>query len=86
MNEDLKTTIEDVKCELEESNECGELEERMELAQRLAILESLLSEKERKHEPAKWYGCGLCCGKGSWNDYQDTWPCAACNAQGGSWG
>lgn len=85
MNEGLKQTLEDARCNLEEVNESGDLEERMDAAQRVAALESLLSEKERKGVAATWIPCGLCHGSGRHKEYEDEWPCPPCNGDGGSW-
>lgn len=46
---ELLSEIEEAKCELEEINECGDLEERLEAAQRVEDLEAQhLREKMRE--------------------------------------
>ena len=45
MNDDIQTleeSLEEAQCELEEANECGDLEDRLELAQRVEDLEARL--------------------------------------------
>jgi len=85
MNEQLKALIEDLRCELEEANESGDLEERMELSLRIDQLEKLLLMHRQRGTQAGWLECGLCKGAGKHEEYKETWPCNSCKGVGGSY-
>ena len=80
MKTGIEKDIEDSEVELEELNECGDLEERMAMAMRIEDLKKIHARGN-----AKWMDCGLCHGTGSHKEYEDTWPCACCEGRGGSW-
>ncbi len=81
----LRQAIEDAKSDLEEANEGGDLEERMETSHQLHYLQNLLIEKEQSGEKARWIECSLCDGTGNIKDYEDNWPCVHCKGTGGKW-
>lgn len=85
MNQALKNDITCAKCDLEELNECGDLEERMAASQKLAELEVILLECEQKGVEATWNSCGLCRGAGFHKEYDETYTCGACGGNGGNW-
>lgn len=46
-NEELQNKITDLECELEEMNECGDLEDRMECAMKLERLKAMVREEPK---------------------------------------
>jgi len=75
----IKSDIEDLKCTLEELNECCDLEDRLEVAEELARLEKL------SRGPHTFMVCGICRGATTLKEFGDEWPCPICRARGGTW-
>lgn len=79
--DELKEYIEDLKCEQEELEECGDLEERFEMAQKIERHEELVKNPRGVTKSS----CGFCGGSGILQEYDDAWKCGACDGQGGTW-
>ena len=69
--------LEELKLEQEELEECGDLEERLAIALRIASMEQLKNPK--------WLECGLCHGAGFHKEYDQSWPCPSCEGHYGNW-
>lgn len=78
---DLEQDLEELRIEQEEAEECGDLEERLEIAKLVGSIEEIL----KSGKPYYWLQCGLCDGNGIQESYEDKWTCPSCNRRGGSW-
>jgi hypothetical protein len=77
----MKEFIEDLRCLLEEAEECGDLEDRMGLAMLVAEQEELFASGA----PHVWQECSNCHGSGKHKRYDDEWQCDDCFCLGGKY-
>lgn len=78
----MKEFIEELRCMLDEAEECGDLEDRMDLAMLLANQEELFASGV----PHVWQECSNCHGSGKHKLYDDEWDCRDCLGFGGKYG
>ena len=89
MNDGLKNDIASLKASLLKPDPDLDAGQTKDMQTRLDYLQELLASKESSGESARWLPCGLCHGRGRFEEEcagtTEAWGCSVCNGQGGSW-
>ncbi len=81
MTHKMNEFIQDLECLQDESNECGDLEDRLEIMQLISDQTSIRDSGE----DVIFSECSNCKGEGKHKDYEDEWMCRSCLGLGGKW-
>lgn len=72
--------LEDLQVEQEETEECGDLEDRLEIATVVGEHRALL-KAAKNGAKIKWWPCSICNEAGRVGVYDDQWECTACKGR-----
>ena len=82
-NTELKCYVSDLECNLDELNECGHLEDRMDAAVKLSTFRLLLLKLTQANKVARFIPCKLCRGTGERIEHGQGYDCTICEGLGG---